>query len=543
MPEKLRVKLDELIPTEAGQDTPASGPIRVKLEELTPTTTQTQPPQPPTPNGSSQPPTPTQPSTQPPSQLISGEPSSPPLSLTNTSPLQVGRDVFEGVGSGVASTLTGLRDLANKGTKYLGLGEIPDVPKVFREAGETPPDASAAFKLGKGGEQLGEFMIPGDLVASGVNAASKYGKLAKIAARTLGEAASAGAVTEAQTGGDHEKAATAALIGGITSGAFATIGGVLDSIPASVAYSKLRLPSRLSDEEVHNVFKDALDNNINISHVGVKKAQQVAASARANKANYLAQHAGDLVDVKTIEAPLQNLRKWARDIGDPEMESKINKVWENFSERYGARPATPGTPGTPAKTVTSPIIDPTTGAPLIKTIPPVPGQPPKPALPAKLTVAQAEDAKNALYGVLKDAYGKLGTNKKLAQKAIARGLKESIEDIVPEVKALNQDARNAKLIETAIANYVRSHPDLIGSTAMNAYALTNIAFGGMGGSHALSYSLPASVILEALRNPRVRSAMVIAAHRAAPGISDVAGPIMGRSMSTLPQSLGSVPEK
>lgn len=69
-------------------------------------------------------------------------------------------------------------------------------------------------------------------------------------------------------------------------------------------------------------------------------------------------------------------------------------------------------------------------------------------VPENMPVEQAQALKQGLYKILKDQYGKLNlagqaegqAAKTLSQKALASGLKEKIESVIPGVKPLNEEA-------------------------------------------------------------------------------------------------------
>jgi hypothetical protein len=56
---------------------------------------------------------------------------------------------------------------------------------------------------------------------------------------------------------------------------------------------------------------------------------------------------------------------------------------------------------------------------------------------ASLPIAEAQKTKQAIYTILKNSYGELSTATKEANKGIARGIKEEIVEIFPEIKSLN----------------------------------------------------------------------------------------------------------
>lgn len=58
-------------------------------------------------------------------------------------------------------------------------------------------------------------------------------------------------------------------------------------------------------------------------------------------------------------------------------------------------------------------------------------------IPKNIPVAWAQELKQGIYQTLKDKYGQLQSESVEAQKALARGFKETIEKVAPEVKDMN----------------------------------------------------------------------------------------------------------
>jgi hypothetical protein len=488
-------------------------------------------------------------------------------------------NLVKGIGSGVTHSAVGLYDMYRQmgrtptgadttqgpvriGTappnSVLNPSPLPQAPQVLQQAGH-PPQGTMMGTVGRGAEQLGEFFLPGSATNDMVKLAEKAPGILRTPAeilangaikgaiRTGGEALGAGVTTAVQTDMDKEKIAQAALYSGITSGAFSTVGTLLQTIPPAFAYSKLYIPSRFDLHKRNEIYADGIENAINISKAGIDKARAVEELNRAGVQNIIDQNGHVAIDPNIVKAPVAKLLDWADKIGDKEMAKSINKTWKNFSERYGAIDAVPATPST---TIQVPGANPAaslTPAGMPRTIS-MPGTPAQPAKPMTMTLSEANDVKGALYGVLEDAYGRLGSNKKLAQKAVARGLKESIEDIAPEVKALNQNTQNAKILGDAIEKYVEANPDLL-----QGYHLAYFLAAGLGNylPHASGYAAAAATI-DALRNPRIRSALVLTAHGQGPvaaaargaatlatrgGAAAIANPQVSQGFSPMPSGL------
>lgn len=440
----------------------------------------------------------------------------PPPNLREMGPIGAADQVLQGVGSGVASTALGTYNMIRKGAKKLGLRDLPDAPDVLTKAasdqnydgaGNPIGPMSPLFRMGKAGEQIGEFFIPAGAISDGAKFASQYGKVAEVGARVLGEGASAGAVAGMQTGGDRDAMERAAITAGIASGAFSTIGSALKAI-APAAYTSrfgLKFPDRFVKEpgRVGEILDDAIRNRVLISEGGAAKAKDLIGQSGQITDSLIAKHAGEPIDIKVAESALDEMRGLAARIGDKRLAAQIEKRWNDFLEAHGKAP---GTPGTPPQTVTSPIVAPSgvagtpgTGAPITKTIPGTPGIPPKPAI---ITVGESQQLKQDFQTMAERAYGKLAGNKAELNKALARGQREALEDIIPELKTANRTTQNRILLEDAIQKAMKSQGSITPSVAIAA--LVNPAAGEL---------------LYIMRHPTVRSALGIIADRVGGGVT------------------------
>lgn len=131
-----------------------------------------------------------------------------------------------------------------------------------------------------------------------------------------------------------------------------------------------------------------------------------------------------------------------------------------------------------------------------------------------IPVDQAQTLKTGTYQQLRGKYGELGAARVESEKALARGIKEELENQFPEIKNLN--AQEAKLINldepleravNRIAN--RNLISLTGRIASGA-AGTMIGAGGGGISGAGEGALATLVLHEVATNPMVQSRLAIA---------------------------------
>lgn len=124
-------------------------------------------------------------------------------------------DAAEGVGAGIASTALGAYDLVRK---IPGVSGILPEPNAFARDVAKAPD-SVAGSVGKGVEQVAEFLVP----MSKVTLASKA---LPLAGRLGAKALAAGAIAGVQTGGDPRAMA-------LTAGTEGVLGGVGAVLPAA----------------------------------------------------------------------------------------------------------------------------------------------------------------------------------------------------------------------------------------------------------------------------------------------------------------------
>jgi hypothetical protein len=426
----------------------------------------------------------------------------PPMDLRQMGPIGAMDQVLQGVGSGVSSTAIGTYNVVRKGAKKLGLRDLPEPPASLTQAatdqnydaaGNPVGPMSPLFRMGKTGEQIGEFFIPGGAISDATKFASQYGKVAEVGARILSEGASASAVAGLQTGGDKDAMERAALTAGMASGAFSTIGSALKAV-APAAYTSrygLKFPERFQTEQgrVGEILADAIKNRVLVSEGGAAKAGNLVKRSGAVTDAMIATHAGEPIDIKVAEDSLTEMRGLAARIGDNKLARQIENRWNDFLEAHGK---TPGTPGTPSTTVTSPIVGPT-GSPITRVVPGTPGKPPTPAV---ITVGEAQQLKQDFQTMASRAYGKLAGNKAELNKALARGQRESLEGIIPELKQANRTTQNRILLEDAIQKSMASQGSISPGVALAA--LINPTAGEA---------------LFLMRHPTVRSALGIISDR------------------------------
>lgn len=425
-------------------------------------------------------------------------------------------DLLEGAGSGIISTGMGAYNLARKGVKAVGMGDLPEAPDfIKRAASPTQFDAHgnpvqnsgvSAFEVGRVGEQAAEFLAPEMAAGKLVDAANIGSKVLKVGARAASDAAVGGAVSGVQTGGDLEKMGQTAITAGIASGAFNTIGGILTSIPSSAVYLKnLKFPTRFQGDRVEEIVGKAIDDGILISKGGANKAEAFEKMTRAQRDAEIAKHANDLVDMNIVRAPVMRLKQMADQLGETGISAQISKRLKAFEEANGA------TAAVPPSTTTSPVLG-ANGQPITTTTPGTP------AKPAKITMKAAQQAKDDFNLLAQNMFGSMHPGAGEIRKLMGAGIKEAMESISPEIKDLNRDTQSYKLLKNAINKYVDGNPDLLNPrTAVLAI-----------------WNKPAALIYGAFANPFIRSALAIAKDRVEQSAAPAVGQGIQRTLGALP---------
>jgi hypothetical protein len=170
------------------------------------------------------------------------------------SPMEVrvkgGTELLTGIGKGVLSTLRGASSvgekvikavLPEKAEKFLGLSPEKTIAEQTITQEMTEPKTELE-KIGKTGEQIGEFMIPAGGEQRALNVlisnVPKAGSLLRFGVKSLGSAIEFAGKTALQTGGDVEQMKTSAKLGAISPLATEIVGGVgrflIESVPKRI---------------------------------------------------------------------------------------------------------------------------------------------------------------------------------------------------------------------------------------------------------------------------------------------------------------------
>jgi hypothetical protein len=285
-----------------------------------------------------------------------------------------------------------------------------------------------------------------------------------------GKVAQAGKV--AATVGDaiNPIRAAAAPVKAVARGAVKAAGSVtgIDSLaPERLYQSALKPRLGMGPEKVREVVQTGLREGIPVSKEGLAQVQDLMDGINQEIAGKITAKAaaGAKVSSADVATKLDDVRAFFKDTVAPQgMLKEIDALQKQFQAAHG------------------------------KTIP----------------VDKAQKLKQNTYVLLKRAYGEMKSAQVEGQKALARGLKDEIVKIVPEVADLN--ARESKLIglESALERYVARE----GNHQLTGIG-TPIAAGGVKAvTGSTAVSAVAGLARAALENPAIKSKLAIAIAKA-----------------------------
>lgn len=305
-------------------------------------------------------------------------------------------DFVEGAASGAASTVFQGGDIIRRG---LGMERIIDNPDV-KQAMKAPDSFMGG--AGKFVEQAAEFAVPATAVAKATKGATLIG-------RVLAEGATAAGVAGVQSGGDTAHMATAGVLGAAAPAAGAAVGAIAKTkLPERIYQSALKPTWQMFQKEGHDLLKTGLEMGIPVNANGMATVTKRIADIGKEVEQGVIAHgaAGRTVDANKVLSALDDLYDFYKNTAAPENSLKIlDDLKRQFTQYHGQQ------------------------------------------IPIEL----AQKLKVNTYQELKTAYGEMKEAKIEGLKNIARGLKEQIETVFPEVKDLN--AEQSKLLNLDDALY------------------------------------------------------------------------------------------
>ncbi len=409
--------------------------------------------------------------------------------------LNVPRDIFEGVGSGVVSTGVGAYNLARK---IPGADKIlPPVNPTIQAATQPPTHSGMEWpgQLGKGAEQVAEFMAPGGAInrgakaIEGVTAGVRGAPVLNALGRGVLEGASAAGVTGVQTGGDVEQMKNAGLTAGAVGAAIPAVGAAVSAATPSASriyQSALKPPlGGQLGKKAPRIVETGIREGIPTSEAGFSTAGN-----RIDQINQQIEHgiqaraqAGMTVNLQSVLKRLDDLKARAQFAADPKSElDAIKAVEDGFLSGHGT-------------------FDPATGALLSSDIP----------------LDKAQRIKQVVGTNLRKSYGEMKSNEIEAKKQLVRGLKEEIESVFPEVAGLNRREGSLIDLEESLRRFVNREGNHQLISPFTLLLGSSLAGGGAASGHPAEGAFVGAmgVLLRmAMENPEIKSKIAIAARRA-----------------------------
>lgn len=359
-----------------------------------------------------------------------------------------------GAGKGALSTIQGLSTLGQKALGGIYNPVMPEKPIVKLPEQLTTPEGTAQ-KIGFGAEQIGEFFIPASELSKATKAIEgsidvlKIGNAAKsalkLATKSAIEGVGMGTVSTAQIGNIAEGIKSGG-IGGLIMGGLGIVGKAISKIVGKIpetAWSNIlkRIPTaieknpqlekQIAKEGISGISRSTLSRQMG------GKIQEIELSI----SDLLKGREGQ-ISTKAVTTRLNELKQTYTNI--PGEESSI-KVIDNVSQGLLAKGENIG-------------------------------------------IQEANQLKRDIYGLIQKSYGKGLLEipaKTEAQKMIARGLKEEIEKVIPEVKDLN--AKQAIYLQTKKAidkTIARQTGKGIAGTGIGLYDILTGGVGTLAGTAA-----------------------------------------------------------
>lgn len=258
-----------------------------------------------------------------------------------------------------------------------------------------------------------------------------------------------------------------------------------------------------------------LQNQIPVTPAGVSRLRGLVSdyAQKVNDAVQQADQAGETVDPNLVARRVQGVRDRFQSQVAPSKDLKaIDATKNEFLQNQGARPFQPGQPGQPAQVGIGP-----NGQPVMT--PATPGTPAVNARPAQpMPVGQAQAMKTGTYQQIKAKFGEMSSAQVEAEKALALGLKEELENRIPELKGLNEQEGKLLDLQGSLERAVRrsGNHDIVGLGDATATAAGGVA-GGVPGAAAAGF------LKKILDMPGVKSKIAIALNKA----TGKSGPAIG----------------
>lgn len=244
--------------------------------------------------------------------------------------------------------------------------------------------------------------------------------------------------------------------------------------------------------------KTALTHAIPVSEAGIEKLsglidnlnQKIADKIKAGAA------AGAAIDPNAVATRLNDTRsRFANQVNPNADLAAIESTGQEFLQNAGAKPAQAAVPPQPTGVLNA------QGQPVMTA-----GTPATPATPAPpMAVDAAQSMKQGTYSQLRKKYGELSSAQIEAEKALARGIKEELQNVFPEIQGLNAEESKLLQLQPALDRAVArvANHDIIGLGAPVAAAGGAVTAGGPGAAVGF-------FVKKILDDPQMKSKLAIA---------------------------------
>lgn len=270
---------------------------------------------------------------------------------------------------------------------------------------------------------------------------------------------------------------------------------------ATRLYQSALKPSMRDPKEAAAAVEAGLNEGIPITPGGQRKlASQLQDLAQKTKA-VIASDPTATIDPNAVAGRLDATRaRFANQVNPVSDVNTIDQAKQEFLNTAGAKPGRPAVPPQPTG-----VLD-ATGKPVMTAG--SPAVPPTPAPP--MSAADAQAIKQGTYQQLAGKYGELKSAQIEAEKTLARGIKEELNEQFPELKNLN--AKQEQLY--GLLPFLERAVSSIGNH--NILSLGDVATGAAtaAAGHGL-LSVPAMVMRQTLGSPMVKSKLAIMLNAAA----------------------------
>ena len=408
-----------------------------------------------------------------------------PSGVIKTMGTQAG-DFAKGAVAGAASTVFHGGELIRSGLRGLGIPmeRVIDRPEV--KSGMTEPDTTAGT-LGKFTEQAAEFVGPS-------TAATTLTKGMGLGARMLVQAAASAPVAVLQTG-EGQAALPAAALGAAGPALGATVGAIGRSrFPQKLYQSALKPTWAMEKKAGESLVKTGLEEGIPVSSAGLAQAENKIDAIRREISSGIQMHAaqGKTVDSSKVLDTLNDLEDFYRKTAAPqEGLDAIQHVKDEFNAFHGQQ----------------------------------------------IPVDVAQQIKINTYSLLRKSYGEMKAAKVEAVKQVARGLKEQISQVFPEIASLNEQQSHMLDLTDALHRAVwriENH-QMMGIGSPLAASAGHALLGGPGAVAGFVGKL-------VLDDPTVKSKLAIALSKAGAGTAQI-GPKMEALKAMIQKSIEEEPQE